>query len=108
MMQPCQYGFKCPYCSINVDYDIICTYPYIQPDSTQEFYQPDEQDCALMPENTELHDILMAYDDESGKTKEVVFAECQRINRDCEMLVAKIRKHREEQDMQYQQEHKED
>lgn len=92
MNKPCQYGFKCPYIHINEDWDMLCTYPYIQIlDDSESFGFPDEQDCALMDFDSELYKILDAYE-YSQKVRDTIDEELAVKHKEDEELIKKLYK----------------
>lgn len=96
IQQPCQLGLKCPYMHLSDEWDMMCTYPYLCPDENETYGFPDEVDCGLMDLDSELADLLIAYGDESGKVKDLVEKECERIRIQTEELMKDFREHRNE------------
>lgn len=89
MKQPCQCGLKCPYHHFSRDDDMICTYPYIRPDDDMDFGYPEDGNCGLMDLDTELYDILRAYDG-SEKVRDLVQRENARLDIEDQKALEKL------------------
>lgn len=89
---PCHFGLKCPYFRISEDGDDICIFPYLIPNEYATYANTDECDCGLMDFDSELCDILSAYN-ESPAIQTAIRKEKERMNREAEKILTDIKNH---------------
>lgn len=92
MRQPCQYGLKCPYLHLSEGGEELCTFPFVRPED-DEYGFPEDGDCALMGIDSELYDILFAYE-RSNTIRVAVRKEVECADREFEALVKEIKTYR--------------
>ena len=69
-MKPCIYGLKCPYLGWSDEGDAMCCYPFIVGRDTIEgenFALVESADCQICQVDSELYDIIGAYEDPEVK-----------------------------------------
>ena len=94
MTNPCEIGLKCPFMKCSEEGDLVCVYPYAVVPEDESFGMIEEVDCGICDLDSELSDLIYAYQmDES--TRKAVEEYNERSMEEARRLTAEMMKRRE-------------